>query len=67
MMTEIPVLFQQKEDCCGCTACFSICPAQAIEMLEDEEGFEYPVIQKERCINCRRCIQVCPIRKQKGN
>ena len=40
----IPVLYERKEDCCGCTACYAICPKSAIEMKEDEEGFEYPSI-----------------------
>ena len=27
------------QDCCGCTACYAICPKDAITMIEDEEGF----------------------------
>ena len=41
----IPVLYERKEDCCGCTACYAICPKSAIKMVEDEEGFEYPSIE----------------------
>ena len=26
---DIPVLFKRKEDCCGCTACYAICPKSA--------------------------------------
>ena len=33
-----------KKDCCGCHACFNICPSHAIEMKEDEYGFKYPII-----------------------
>lgn len=39
---NIPILFKSKEDCCGCTACYAICPKMAISMVEDEEGFDYP-------------------------
>ena len=39
-MREIPVLYKRKEECCGCTACYAICPKEAISMVEDEEGFE---------------------------
>ena len=60
-----PILFETKEDCCGCTACYSICPVHAIQMIEDDEGFEYPVISQELCIGCKRCVQVCPIGKSK--
>ena len=58
----IPVLFEIKEQCCGCFACYSICPKNAISMVEDEEGFEYPVINNLECIRCKRCLDVCPIR-----
>lgn len=58
---EIPVLFDSRVDCCGCTACMAICPKNAIKMKEDEEGFLYPCIDRNECINCRRCISVCPI------
>lgn len=50
-----------KSNCCGCHACFNICPKRAIEMQEDEKGFKYPVINKEKCINCELCKKVCPI------
>ncbi len=52
---------RRKEECCGCTACASICPAKCIEMREDFEGFKYPVVDKHRCINCRKCEAVCPV------
>lgn len=46
MEREIPVLYKRKEECCGCTACYAICPKEAISMIEDEEGFEYPQIDE---------------------
>ena len=61
----IPVLYERKEDCCGCTACYAICPKSAIEMKEDEEGFEYPLIDAEKCIRCYMCLKVCPIKEAK--
>ena len=27
---EIPILYNRKEECCGCTACLAICPKEAI-------------------------------------
>lgn len=54
--------------CSGCTACQSICPANAIEMIRDEEGFKYPKINKEKCIDCKACITVCPnVKKSSEN
>ena len=33
------ITIQNKAECCGCTACFNICPKNAISMQPDEEGF----------------------------
>lgn len=50
-----------KQNCSGCSACYSKCPKQAITMVEDEKGFRYPKVNKELCINCGLCDKVCPI------
>lgn len=76
----LPVLFEKKEDCCGCGACYSVCPVRknnetnaegyqengngAISMEIDEEGFFYPIVDASLCIRCYRCIQVCPIKQR---
>ena len=54
-----------KSQCCGCTACSSICPKNAIVMKQDEEGFVYPIIDKTKCIDCGLCDKVCPIKNAK--
>ena len=61
-----PVLYDRKEDCCGCYACESMCPVNAITMKADEIGFEYPVIDEEKCVGCMTCIRVCPIKSHGG-
>ncbi len=50
-----------KEDCCGCTACASVCPKKAIVMKEDNEGFLYPFVDQGKCIDCGLCKKTCPI------
>lgn len=50
----------RRELCTGCGACRSVCPADAIRMEEDEEGFFYPVIDREKCVSCGRCERCCP-------
>lgn len=49
-----------KEKCTGCFGCYNICPKNAIEMIEDDNGFIYPKINQEKCINCKLCEKVCP-------
>lgn len=52
---------QEKQNCCGCTACAAVCPKECIEMKEDEEGFLYPFADKNKCVECGACERVCPI------
>lgn len=61
-MKEKPVLFERKEECCGCSACYAICPRSAIVMEEDDEGFEYPRIDESICVRCNKCRMVCPFK-----
>lgn len=51
----------EKDKCYGCTACCSICPANAIEWAQDDEGFSAPVVDESACVGCGRCLQVCPV------
>ena len=50
----------QKEKCSGCSACYPVCPTNAITMEYDEEGFLYPIVIHEKCTNCGLCSKVCP-------
>ena len=61
----IPILYETKSSCCGCTACYAICPKEAISMVEDEEGFLYPHINEELCTRCYQCMKICPIKEAK--
>lgn len=56
----------RKEDCCGCSACISICNNNAIQFKQDEEGFFYPAINKEKCVNCGLCDNICPVKERKA-
>lgn len=46
-------------DCCGCTACASICAHAAITMKPDALGFLYPEVDKDKCVDCGLCEKVC--------
>ena len=66
---NFPDLCSNKETCCGCSACFAICPIQAIKMIFDKEGFMYPSVDQEKCVCCYKCMSVCAFKadqKAKG-
>lgn len=60
-------LFQTEEQCCGCTACVSVCPKDAISMTRDEKGFEYPLVDTGKCVSCNACKNVCDFQNPKGS
>jgi coenzyme F420-reducing hydrogenase beta subunit len=53
-----------KKDCTACTACVNVCPVNCISMIQDKEGFEYPVAD-EKCIHCKKCENICPIENKR--
>lgn len=53
------IQISDKEKCCGCTACASICTHDAITMQPDAMGFLYPTVDEEKCVKCGLCEQVC--------
>ena len=57
----IMINITKKTDCCGCSACSSICSRNAIVMASDTEGFLYPKVNMDLCSDCGLCERVCPI------
>ncbi len=60
-------LFTGKEQCCGCTACYSVCTNKAISMESDYKGFLYPSIDENKCSGCGLCVKVCNFEGFKNN
>lgn len=48
------------DDCTSCAACFNVCPVNAIEMIEDAEGFYVPKVDYDKCVGCGKCDNTCP-------
>lgn len=61
MVKERTIEVLSKDMCCGCGACYNACPAGAIQMREDGEGFIVPFIDGQKCISCGLCKSVCPV------
>lgn len=61
------IKINDEKDCCGCWACYNVCPKHCISMVEDKEGFRYPKVNLDVCIDCGLCENVCPLLKPKMN
>ncbi|RKM59558.1 4Fe-4S dicluster domain-containing protein [Butyrivibrio sp. XB500-5] len=53
--------FDNKENCCGCGICTTVCPTKSINLVTDEMGFERAKVNVDTCINCSLCNEVCPL------
>ena len=53
-------IVENRSKCFGCEACSYSCPAGAISMVSDKEGFYYPEIDQDKCIDCGKCRDICP-------
>lgn len=50
----------KENKCTGCGACAQICPAHAITMRKNKEGFLMPVVDNAKCTRCGICYHRCP-------
>lgn len=57
------VNFDFNSKCYGCSACYNVCPKNAISMVRNEEGFLVPHIDKDKCNNCGACDKKMSISK----
>lgn len=57
---ELPETVSRVKDACtACTVCREICPAKAITMEYNEQGFLYPKVDEEKCTRCGLCVKKC--------
>lgn len=52
-------IIQDMNKCVGCSACYAVCPVDAISMKLSEEGFLEPEVNDDKCIKCKKCIDIC--------
>lgn len=48
-----------KEACTLCMTCINSCTKNAITIVRDCYGYDYPRIDEEKCIGCGRCKSIC--------
>lgn len=48
-----------REKCIGCRLCVIVCPANAMEFLEQEKKIKHHVLP---CTMCGECVDVCPVK-----
>lgn len=53
-------VMQQNSLCCGCGACSSVCPTEAIAIRMNQNGFLSANVNEQKCIHCGKCTTVCP-------
>ncbi len=61
-MSDVVIDLRSKgKDCCGCAACASVCPKDAINMVLDDEGICRSSVDILSCVDCGLCSKVCPV------
>ncbi len=60
-------MFKKPYDCCGCSACFAVCPKNCIKMKLSDDGFYTPYFNAKCCVDCNMCVDVCPLKHPQTN
>ena len=60
------VAIKKRDECCGCSACYSVCPHKAIVMSPDGMGFLYPKVDENKCVDCGLCLKTCQFKTDYG-
>ena len=55
-------IFVESNSCVGCGDCISVCPTNAIEIIDGKA-----VIDAELCIDCEICISSCTYKAIRNN
>ena len=63
-MNEILI---DTKNCTGCGACVNACPAGALSLEYDENGFYKPFLEETKCTHCGKCEHICPLNKTNRN
>ncbi len=56
---ENNISFASKYSCSGCGACLTVCPVNALQLVENHVGYYEVNLNEEKCIHCGKCTKVC--------
>lgn len=59
MKNNILDVEEKINSCTSCQLCYAVCPAKAISISLDKEGFYRPIINENVCISCGKCKEIC--------
>lgn len=57
---KLEMIDKVEKKCMGCSACYNVCPKQAINLSLKNTFFYEPAVDYTKCISCKKCISVCP-------
>lgn len=63
-LRHIHRICDKKEVCTACTACVNSCPADAIKIERNENGFFEAFVDEDKCINCGLCNRLCHLNEK---
>lgn len=55
------------ENCIGCSACYYLCPCNAVDMVVNDRGFTVAKVNGDKCVGCNKCVSVCKETHTIGN
>ncbi|MCQ2795368.1 MAG: polysaccharide pyruvyl transferase family protein [Bacilli bacterium] len=53
------------DECVGCSSCENSCPASAIKLIENKDGFLNPSVDLNKCVHCNKCVKNCSVLNHK--
>lgn len=57
--TDVNITCTSERACTGCGVCYAACPAHAIAINLNSEGFLEAIVDQDKCTGCGLCKKVC--------
>ncbi|MCR5797622.1 MAG: Coenzyme F420 hydrogenase/dehydrogenase, beta subunit C-terminal domain [Eubacterium sp.] len=54
------MIVPNEANCTGCTACYTVCPHNAIGLENNDHGFLVATVNESICVDCGICEKTCP-------